>query len=185
MKSIRLNKSIRDDIVNAMVISWEKTSPKPNDMRAESQKVGDAIYREAHKKITFGNAHMHFFNTSMCVKYTVDGVVQTMVMSCARPIKSTTSSNHTDGISIAYDEAPKIVLDLQKLEKHNNNWAGLKRSFKEEVSQIVSSVNTTQQLVDLWPESEQYLPAYASDPSKGINLPALATSRLNEALGVK
>tara|TARA_R110000822_G_scaffold35050_2_gene98994 strand:+ start:771 stop:1328 length:558 start_codon:yes stop_codon:yes gene_type:complete len=185
MKSIRLNKLIRDDISNAMVASWEKTSPKPCDLRKEQQKVGDAIYKEAHKKITFGNAHLNFFNVSAAIKYTVDGVVQQSIMSCARPMRATAPNRSSDNIAIVYDKTPKVVLDLQKLEKANSDWITLKSIFKEEIQQIISSVNTTQQLVDIWPEAEQYLPAYACDPSKGIKLPALKTSRLNEALGVK
>lgn len=61
-----------------------------------------------------------------------------------------------------------------------------KRSeFKSEVNDILHAVNTTKQLVEAWPEIEQFIPAYLVDPSKAINLPAIPTSRLNEKLGIK
>ena len=56
------------------------------------------------------------------------------------------------------------------------------KQMKSEVNSILNSVNTTKQLVELWPAVEQYIPAYIADPDKGVNLPALLISRLDEKL---
>jgi hypothetical protein len=57
------------------------------------------------------------------------------------------------------------------------------KEFSKEVKVILEATNTTKQLVDVWPAAEQYIPASIADPERGINLPMLAISRLDEKLG--
>ena len=55
------------------------------------------------------------------------------------------------------------------------------RNFKSQVRQTLDSVNTTKQLVEVWPEVEEHLPESVKDPSK-IQLPSVNIQSLNEQL---
>lgn len=56
------------------------------------------------------------------------------------------------------------------------------KSFRQEVWTVLESCSSTKQLLEVWPKAEPYLPAYLDDPNRGINLPALQISRLEERL---
>lgn len=60
-------------------------------------------------------------------------------------------------------------------EAHNKEYNGL----RSEVKPVLDSFNTTKQLLETWPSMEKFLPPNIADPDKGINLPALALSRLD------
>lgn len=57
-------------------------------------------------------------------------------------------------------------------------------AYMLEVTAVLESVKTTGQLVELWPTVEPFIPAHVIDPDKGVRLPALLISRLDERLGV-
>lgn len=56
-------------------------------------------------------------------------------------------------------------------------------AFRAEVMAVLDSVNTTKQLLELWPSCEKFIPAHLYNPELGIKLPALHISRLEERLG--
>jgi hypothetical protein len=78
-----------------------------------------------------------------------------------------------------YDSLFKHMSELIKVKEQYDT--DLKQ-FRSEVSNLLDSVNTTKQLVELWPTVEQYLPAHIADPDVGIKLPMLLISRLDEKL---
>ncbi len=68
------------------------------------------------------------------------------------------------------------ILDSVKLEFTRN-------FLRREIKPILESFNTTKQLLDTWPSMEKFLPPNIANPEKGINLPALNLSRLEQKIG--
>ncbi len=75
-----------------------------------------------------------------------------------------------------------LFAEYDRLVAELNDYQKSCQEFEREVCQILNSVNTTKQLVELWPTAEQYLPAHIADPELGVKLPALTVSRLDERL---
>ncbi len=85
---------------------------------------------------------------------------------------------------------PTIVLDrrnktearaIKMFEKVNEQVRSNSVSLRE-VKNVMYSVNTTKQLLELWPEVEKFLTPYLSNPSN-TTLPAVNIKRVNEILG--
>ena len=47
-KSVRLNQAIRQNIINAMMISWALKQPAPIDPKIIEAQVADGIYKEVY-----------------------------------------------------------------------------------------------------------------------------------------
>lgn len=76
-----------------------------------------------------------------------------------------------------YKDTLKPHQDLVK--EHNK----VLRLYMEEVSQVLQGVNTSKQLLEVWPEVEKFLPKGTVNPSS-ITLPAVSIANLNAALAV-
>ena len=55
-------------------------------------------------------------------------------------------------------------------------------NYMENIHQVLYAVNTTGQLIEVWPEVERFLPVAFATPS-AINLPAINITSFNEKLG--
>jgi hypothetical protein len=182
MKSIRLSNDIRDNIILAMVAACKKNNPEPYDLKKERECVGETLWNDLYGHLSFNKIPDTMLRIHKVVKISIRDKVSQWPLTISRPVKAEDFSKSVDAV---YDEAPGFILDYWDMAKAWDKWDKALTEFQCEITQIIYSVNTTKQLVDLWPEAEDYLPAFANDPSKGINLPALKTSRLNEALGIK
>jgi hypothetical protein len=80
------------------------------------------------------------------------------------------------------DKKTDDILLLEDLKNENLQIFENKERFKKEVWEILASVSSTKELLELWPEVEDLIPGYILNPSKVINLPAIPVSRINEAL---
>ena len=56
------------------------------------------------------------------------------------------------------------------------------KKFTNELKQVLESVNTTGQLLEVWPEAAPFVPQEISNPSS-ISLPAVSFVELNKVLG--
>jgi hypothetical protein len=182
MKSIKMSRAIREQITYEMKSAWIKNNPAKFDMKKERKKVGDWVWNKAYGNVNFGDTPNELLNTQSSIYFFVGSECHNFIMS---ELKASVRKGYDSSPDKTFDKNPRILNSfLDKRSKHDD-WLKEKSSFVEQINQIVNSVNTTKQLVEIWPEAEQYLPAYANDPSKGINLPALKTSMLNAALGIK
>lgn len=120
---------------------------------------------------------------SNTVKVQIEGKVCEFEMSETRAHPHEGQYNKL--VAAIYDEADHQTVAYYKATEAVNDWYKSRNEFREEIKTILDSVQTTNQLIQLCPEAEQYLPPFAADPSKGINLPTLKTSRLNTLLGIK
>lgn len=83
-----------------------------------------------------------------------------------------------------YVSIHRQIRNAEKMRReYQEDWKLKVGNLVKQTQQIVESVNTTRQLMDIWPEVVNYFPDYIRDPST-ITLPALVadTSALNEAL---
>jgi len=182
MKSIRLNVEMRQDILTSMLEAWKKSNPAPYNLAEETSKIAETIWKNKYGKIDFSGIPTRMLRYSCSVQIQVNGTVKSYKLQESMPMEY--QSYYNEAILKVYDKEPAFIAKYNEKVKENDKWNLSRSSFEDEIKQIIYSVNTTKQLVELWPEAEQYLPAYAADPSKGVNLPALKTSRLNAALGL-
>jgi hypothetical protein len=92
-----------------------------------------------------------------------------------------------EGVDAVLDEEDWLATFalLYALKEDLKDFESALKEFSKEVKVILEATNTTKQLVEVWPAAEQYIPASIADPERGINLPMLAISRLDEKLGVQ
>ena len=83
---------------------------------------------------------------------------------------------------ITDDEWTTLFTEVNELRLFRDKFLREKKQYRSEVSTVLESVKTTKQLVELWPTAEEYIPAHMADPARGINLPILHISRLDEKL---
>jgi hypothetical protein len=184
IKSIRLNAAIRTDIIKAMTESWEKSNPSPVDIELLDEKIGDFIWEFYYGKLDFSKIPSDMLHMEKRVSISCANKVYVFNMSVLRPYP-TSPNRYGLRLIDALDTIPLYVQDYILATAKSIEWNDNRNEFKSEITTIVESVTTTGQLVNMWPEAEQYLPPFASDPSKAILLPALKTSRLNALLGIK
>lgn len=184
-KSIRLNSAIRADIKNSMIEAYTKKQPKPHDLDKVIKAIGDRLWNEAYGKLKpyIKKLPEQMLRWSDSINVQIKGTVCSYKMSENRPHPH--HSEYNKAVVAVYDEVPDDIAAYRKAKDADDFYNQALKDFKNEITIILDSVTTTGQLVQLWPEAEQYLPPFAADPSKGINLPALKTSRLNTLLGIK
>ena len=122
-------------------------------------------------------------NHSQNILVSVAGKFTQFTMTESRPMEYRDS--HNKSIIQVLDAPTNLMNTLGQAKENMKDWEKSKKEFLEEITTILETVTTTGSLIQLWPEAEQYLPPFAADPSKGINLPALKTTRLNSLLGIK
>jgi len=197
MKSIRLNISIRDDMISKIRDAFTEKNPRPfTELQIKLKESAIAVkiynrfmgkYQEQVKGLPTGLVNI---SDSFAVAVAQGGIVRMKIYDeKGDPVKQAYLRNGS------YNQFPigqisrvqwKEWRNAGKAEsKANDEWESKLDQLLDEARQILDSVTTTKQLKEVWPEGCSYLPPYAADPSVGIaNFPALTTSRLNEALGI-
>ena len=184
-KSVRLNQAIRQNIIDAMMISWALKQPAPIDPKIIEAQLADDIYKEVYGAIDkfIKKVPTLMLRKSRNVLVSVAGKFEEFAMSEERPMEF--RDTYCKSIIQVLDAPTSLMNTLDQAEENMKDWKKSKKEFLEEITTILETVTTTGSLIQLWPEAEQYLPPFAADPSKGINLPALKTTRLNSLLGIK
>lgn len=184
-KSIRLSQAIRANIATSMLASWEKRQPCPHDLSKLEKELGDVYWLSAFGNIKSALKKIpeKMLRKSSSIKVQIAGVVREFAMTETRAHPY--EGQYTRLVVAIYDEASPQTAAYDKAKAEVNDWGAQRLEFTNEINTILNSVQTTGQLIQIWPEAEQHLPPFAADPSKGINLPTLKTSRLNTLLGIK
>lgn len=184
-KSIRLSGAIRTNICASMLAAWEKNNVSPRNPKEIEHQVATELWLNSHAniKIALKKIPEQMLRWSEHVKVQVSGVVKCYDLPEKRPYPW--RDQYNSSILAILDQPTDLMDLLENARTAKEDWDKLRSDFREEIKTILDSVQTTGQLIQLWPEAEQYLPPFAADPSKGINLPALKTSRLNSLLGIK
>ena len=193
MKSRKLTVAIKDSIVDSLAASWKAANKEPEvqDTRAKlKQQLAVACHKETYKKYDFSNIPEEFLNTRSCIRVQMpDGGVEianfgkdeegkTIYLPSTRESKVEYVISKSD--SFYKDYKQKLEVLKKEVEKRNEYESSLHK-FQAQVRQTLDSVNTTKQLVEVWPEVEEHLPESVKDPSK-IQLPSVNIQSLNEQL---
>lgn len=184
-KSIRLNKSMREDIVLSVMSKWGEKNPQP-DVAACENNFALWLWGEKFGKHEddLKSIPEEFLNTSKQLKFCVDGQVDKVELSEAMPV-TWGEYSYKEPVLKTIRSTNKEYQKYIKVVEDNNDWKKKYNELHLETETIIDSVNSTGQLVKLWPQCMPFLPAYIANPGKAINLPAIQISRLNERIGLE
>lgn len=88
-------------------------------------------------------------------------------------------------ITVQLDDTSPAMVKMQANREKRQAWVNERNKLRSETNDLLQQFNTTKQLRDGWPEMVPYMPAHIADPTAAVKLPVLATSRLNQRLGIK
>ncbi len=208
LKSILLNKQSRQDIVDNIMQSYKKQNPAPEvvDTRLhDMQTVLLKYYRQKHADIInmYKNKPVirKFITTSPSVEYNdSNGIACSLPFNLEQgddvrlPVAKRcmfVNLNNPDDVA----KFPKYVIDVINNNKSKEKsvrkqraalsaWKVEYERYEQDISNVINGSRSTGQLLNVWPEVEQFLPVGASDPST-INLPSVNINSLNARLGIK
>ena len=188
MKSIKLSQAKREDIVLSVLKAWEVNNPEPNLLLARNNAFM-SYYKLAYKDIEkyLENPTLRpFYRTGSKILVQVAGDMVEFRLVNVPPVPLPTHGNgcHTPCIYVCKSRTNEHATFVEVEDQHRD-WNAERYELRKETTSIINTCNNTGQLVELWPEIEPLLPAYLSDPSRGVSLPSIPVSRLNERLGLK
>lgn len=190
-KSIKLNISMRDEIIANVMKCWDAENEAPYIKDELDKELADAYYADCFKSITpqlqeLPEAVKKFLyaGDTFYVQIGDSSGYTPVYMSDIRPLPVACHRHRRSPVKL-YEKKPRFLLSHEKKTQTLDKWRDDRDSWRQEIRQIVYSVNTTKQLSELWPECVQFFPDYLLDPSQAIKLPALDSARLNKKLGIK
>ena len=185
-KSTRLTNDIRNDIIKSVVDEWQKKNTKPlideaHDKLARKLWTQHQGAKKAKELMDF--KYKDFLKKTDYVQAAINGQVQRFHLLESLPTDN--DNSYRQPVIAMLRDDDKDYAAFLKVEEKTKAWREEGNELERETRSIVYSVNTTNQLIELWPQCEPFLPAHIADPDKGVKLPALQISRLNERLGLK
>lgn len=194
MKSLRLNKEMRETILNNFVDKYIKAKPAPikPDVGGEqlkskaARKVQQKLYGKYEDVIPKDMQYTAYYikvqlpNESIADwEFGFDENDNRIYSLSTKENKVEYVFTESDPIWVEYQKELVVVKEYSKLKDEYDKEL---RKFKAEVKQVLDSVNTTGQLVEVWPEAAPFVPQEISNPSS-INLPAVNFAELNKVIG--
>lgn len=200
MKSIRLNKELRAEIISNIRQAYTIKNKEPvlPDPKKDLLITIEDIYRKRAKAIEdkviaagLTKEYLkksHYFNISIngetFSNHFRDASGSKEYLTQVNPTTSYlfTDDNLTDKECI---QAVKIYKAARKKERplrqKRSEWVKVRNNYIADVVNVLAGVNTTGQLLEVWPEVEKFLPKGITDPSS-INLPAVSINQLNKLI---
>ena len=187
MKSIRLNKYLRQQIVNSVLEEFTdnffKDLPYKNtegliELRDTYNKdIALSIWNKHYGDIPFDKIPVNMLRSYGSIQVAVEGNSYKYFSHHLDKNKYPTGQAPVEVMVEAdYDELMKEVTALQVTL---DGFLIAAKELRRDITPIIESFNTTKQLVETWSEMEKYIPANIADPSKGVTLPMLNISRLD------
>ena len=192
MKSLRLNKEMRENILSNFVAKYLVANPTP-ELSLDEDNLKSEVAKSVQQKLYGKYAglvplEMLHTNRYISLKLPNDSLVQWYFLGedgnyqylpKTKESKVEYCLEKDDPIWIAY-EVKRAIYKEQATAAEDHRKALNK--FKNEVKQVLDSVNTTLQLVEVWPEALPFVPQEISNPSS-INLPSVNFAELNKVIG--
>ena len=183
-KSIRLNEAKRYDIVKSVMEAWKNNNPEP-DYKSENTKAANFYYKLATEQISNkinDKSISQYINKKNKFNVQISGIMyQFELDDIPLPI---TKDHYTIPCILVLDEKCPSHKKYEELELEHQKWSNLKSQMFSETKELIETCQNTGQLLEMWPQIEPLLPAYLADPEKGVKLPSIPVSRLNERLGL-
>lgn len=190
MKSVRLNKEIRTAIVTNILKTWDKSHPAPVGVAAPSRDgLVNALYNEWYEAnkidtlIACGMKDDYLNKDSYVYVEVKDAETGRNIQEwghCFHDERGTKESrvfkrnggmscDNTHPAFIEWQAKQSLQTESQgKIDKRNK----ARKDYGADIRAVLDSVNTTKQLVEAWPEIEQYIPNTFRDPSS-FQLPSI------------
>lgn len=184
MKSIKLSESKRNDILSLILNVWEQNNKRPDVEKAQknaAQRYYELGVPLAVRELEHQSVVKPFLRKGTSFMVSIQGSMHRFTLPCERPLPK--ENGHTPCILVLDEALPESEMLILVTDQYND-WKKQRETIWREAKEILASVSTTKQLIELWPQVEPFLPAYLVDPSKGVNLPAIPVSRINEKLGL-
>lgn len=206
-KSIRLNITLRSEIVDNIRQAYEINTPCPphetkTDIKDKLVGIIEVIYREQSAalvaKATKSGINPKLFsesrsfqvyqgNYSFAYQYLKDKNCNNEYLPV--PVQGWVyvnlddESTHKDPrITLAYKVYKAAIKTERVKQAAVKEWKLQRDNYLSDVRNVIDGVNTTGQLLEQWAEVEKFLPVGIVNPSK-IQLPAVSIERLNKFLG--
>lgn len=194
MKSLRLNKEMRETILSNFVDKYVLANPAPTKPDVSESKLKNKIACKLQQHLYGKYENLipkEFQNTSYHIKvklpnesianwdFGYDNVKgEHLYLLSTKESKVEYVFTDTDPFWLEYQQDIVVVKEYNTLKESYDKEL---RKFKDEVLQVLNSVNTTGQLVEVWPEAEPFLPKEIANPST-INLPSVNFAELNKVI---
>lgn len=207
-KSIRLNKSLRAEIVSNIMSSYDAANPEPvrPELKGGSiENMVKAYFLNKHKKIieevgnlspdTLSmisllnkNAHVNYKGETghwECFYFTEKELEKVKIPHALRNnavINLSDPDQLTAPLRKALEAKKKFEkTTLKEYKQKYKDYELERRNYIQQIQTVLDGVNTSNQLLEVWPEVEEYLPVGVVEPSK-IQLPSVNIQTLNSAL---
>lgn len=194
MKSVRLNSYLRECILESVLREFESNYFKSRSVLKCSSHKGfkDALAELKGKRVSllwdklYGK---HRKDIEQCPEWARSDSTQLQVS--LELDSSKMFSGFTEGLPcsrasvdavLTQDEWETYLGEYYRVKKEGDAYEKEKRDLRREVKPIIDSFGSTKQLIETWPSMEKFLPANIADPDKGVALPALSLSRLEEKI---
>ncbi|WAI96140.1 Nmad5 family nucleotide modification protein [Vibrio phage vB_VhaP_PG11] len=205
--SIRLNQSIRDEIRRNIMEAYKAEYPKPESPKSETTLMiematevllaKDSLHSKWKRAIArnpWMTGSVSKYNYLSLCKDSQSGWVQVYHPDTDKSKNSYVYWLGNQG-TIRLDDTeafPEYAHILPALKAHKKaakpqtlaikEWETEYVRYREEVRQVLGSVNTTKQLLEVWPKVAKFLPRSAN-PVK-IGLPSVNVTELNRKLNL-
>lgn len=191
MKSLRLTKQLRESILNSFIEKYKTANPEPALTIDEYEikcDLAEAIHEKVYSSFV-GKIPEDMYSMSRCIKIMwPNESIASLYFRDNASGEDRRISTRVSKVEYVLTKDDTLYIDYQcKLELYRkeqsiyNEYQKNLSKFKSNISQVLESVNTTKQLVEVWPESEPFLPKEVSNPSS-INLPAVNFAEINKVI---
>lgn len=207
-KSIRLNKSLRAEIVNNIMSSYDAANPEPVRPEPKGGSIEDAVksfFLNKHKKVIEEISNLSPNTLSMidllhkenhlsyksetgnwgCFYFSEDELEKFKIPYTFRH-NAVINLSDPDQLTAPLRKALEAKKKFEKttLKEYKQKYKDYdleRRNYIQQIQTVLDGVNTSNQLLEVWPEVEEYLPVGVVEPSK-IQLPSVNIQTLNSAL---
>jgi len=199
MKSLRLNQQLRDAIVNNFADKRSKAQPRPDEtVTRESLKkdLANSVYDSVYGEVDLSKVPEDMLNVEHYIKVQFpssdpkeEGTIESLSLGRDEEgkaiYKPATRNSKVEYVLTKSDPLYKEYKRKQKLFKQEQEaikeYDNDHKRYIQQVRQVVTAVNTTKQLLEVWPEAEQFIPDDIRDPST-ITLPSVNIADLNSQI---
>ena len=193
VRSVRLSQYLKDTILASVLTEFEANNLAPHGFKSTKEVEDAADQHRRGKMMTLWDTYYGEIDFSSVpdwalVRGNSFSVAQEDDTSKVFVIKLVAAG----GRQLPCKGSIDALLTKERWEaifKKSDELLGVKEAceagrleLRKEVKPILDSFGSTRQLLDTWPSLEKFLPANVADPDKGVNLPALSLSRLEEKI---
>lgn len=190
-KSVRLNKYLREQILDSVLEEYVTNFLKPYGYTSteevasliceESRNVADLWWEKCYSGINFEALPEWCLNGHRQIIVQVENDTGKMFVNNCNKDKVRPTSGSVD-LLVSQEEWDVVRKDLVHMRKLKQEVVEGRKALRKQIYPVLLSFGSTKQLIETWPSMEKFLPANIADPDKGVNLPALNLSRLDAVI---